>query len=93
MFFKIKYIHILLVFFFFFELNSKEIECQGAKVRIINKITTEKNFFIMPLSQTLELDNSKIIIQRCLKVEIDGKEDEIAILNHIPKSQGIKMSF
>lgn len=93
MFFKIKYIHILLVFFFFFELNSKEIECQGAKVRIINKITTEKNFFIMPLSQTLELDNSKIVIQRCLKVEIDGKEDEIAILNHIPKSQGNKDEF
>ena len=47
----------------------------------------------MPLSQTLELDNSKIIIQRCLKVEIDGKEDEIAILNHIPKSQGNKEEF
>ena len=93
MFFKIKYIHVLLVFFFFFELNSKEIECQGAKVRIINKITTEKNFFIMPLSQTLELDNSKIIIQRCLKVEIDGKEDDIAILNHIPKSQKNKEEF
>ena len=93
MFFKIKYFYILSVFFFFFELNSKEIECQGAKVRIINKITTEKNFFIMPLSQTLELDNSKIIFHRCLKVEIDGKEDEIAILNHIPKSQGNKEEF
>ncbi len=93
MFFKVKYIHIFLVSFFFFELNSKEIECQGAKVRIINKITTEKNFFIMPLSQTLELDNSKIIIQRCLKVEIDGKEDDIAILNHIPKSQKNKEEF
>ena len=82
-----------MVFFLAFELNSKEIECQGAKVRIINKITTEKNFFIMPLSQTLELDNSKIIFHRCLKVEIDGKEDEIAILNHIPKSQGNKDEF
>ena len=40
----------------------------------------------MPLSQTLELDNSKIIIHRCLKLEINGKEDEIAILNHIPNS-------
>ena len=47
----------------------------------------------MPLSQTLELDNSKIVIQRCLKVEIDGKEDEIAILNHIPKSQKNKEEF
>ena len=86
MFFKNKYKLIFLVFFLAFELNSKEIECQGAKVRIINKITTEKNFFVMPLSQTLELDNSKIIIHRCLKVEINGKEDEIAILNHIPNS-------
>ena len=47
----------------------------------------------MPLSQTLELDNSKIIFHRCLKFEIDGKEDEIAILNHIQKSQGNKEEF
>ena len=83
----------VLIFFFFFDVNSKEIECQGAKIRIINKITTEKNFFIMPLSQTLELDNSKIIIQRCLKIELDGMEDEIAILNHIPKSRSDNEEF
>ena len=47
----------------------------------------------MPLSQTLELDNSKIIIQRCLKIELDGMEDEIAILNHIPKSQSDNEEF
>ena len=47
----------------------------------------------MPLSQTLELDNSKIIIQRCLKIELDGMEDEIAILNHIPKSRSDNEEF
>ena len=41
----------------------------------------------MPLSQTLELDNAKIKILRCLKIETDGKDDEIAILNHQPKSK------
>ena len=80
-----KNIQIILIFFLFFDVNSKEIECQGAKLRIINKITTEKNFFIIPLSQTLELDNAKVRILRCLKIETDGKEDEIAILNHKPK--------
>ena len=54
-----KNIQVILIFFLFFDVNSKEIECQGAKLRIINKITTEKNFFIIPLSQTLELDNAK----------------------------------
>ena len=42
-----KYLISIYIFsrFFFSELNSKEIECQGAKLRIINKITTEKSFF------------------------------------------------
>ncbi|MEC8265528.1 MAG: DUF2155 domain-containing protein [Pseudomonadota bacterium] len=81
-----KYLISIYIFSIFFsELNSKEIECQGAKLRIINKITTEKSFFIMPLSQTLELDNATIRILRCLKIEIDGKDDEIAILNHQSK--------
>ena len=35
----------MVLIFFIFDVNSKEIECQGAKIRIINKITTEKNFF------------------------------------------------
>ncbi len=84
MIFRNKYLQFILIFFSFFEANSKEIECQGAKIRIINKITTEKNFFIMPLSQTLELDNAKVRILRCVKIETDGKDDEIAILNHQP---------
>ncbi len=87
MFLKKKYIIFTLKFLFFYEVCSKEIECQGAKLRIINKITTEKSFFIMPLSQTLELDNAKVRILRCLKVENDDMDDEIAILNHQPKVQ------
>ena len=40
-----KYLISIYIFSIFFsELNSKEIECQGAKLRIINKITTEKAF-------------------------------------------------
>ena len=75
------------VFFFFFffyiqDVNSENIECQGAKLRIINKITTQKNIYIIPLSQTLELDNAKIRVFRCIKVETDGVQDEIAILSH-----------
>ena len=87
MFLKKKYIIFTLKFLFFYEVSSKEIECQGAKIRIINKITTEKSFFIMPLSQTLELDNAKVRILRCLKVETDDMDDEIAILNHQLKVQ------
>tara|TARA_B100000524_G_scaffold317406_1_gene196406 strand:- start:378 stop:770 length:393 start_codon:yes stop_codon:yes gene_type:complete len=87
LFLKKKYIIFTLKFLFFYEVCSKEIECQGAKLRIINKITTEKSFFIMPLSQTLELDNAKVRILRCLKVENDDMDDEIAILNHQPKVQ------
>ena len=83
MFFKKKYLKAFLFCFLFFDVNSKNIEGQGVKLRIINKITTEKNIFIMPLSQTLELDNAKIKVMRCLKVD----NDEIAILNHQPKSQ------
>ena len=82
---KNKYLLITIIFFLFFEVCSKEIECQGAKLRIINKITTEKSFFVIPLSRTLELDNAKIRILRCLKVETDELNDEIAILNHQPK--------
>ena len=32
----------------------------GAKLRVINKITTELVYYDMPLYQTLDLDNAKI---------------------------------
>ena len=47
----------------------------------------------MPLSQTLELDNAKVRILRCLKVENDDMDDEIAILNHQPKVQKKTKNF
>ena len=55
---------------------ASEIECQGAKLRIINKITAEKVFYDIP-SHKLELDNAKIIIFRCVKIE-KKDDDEIA---------------
>ena len=51
-------------------------------MRIINKITTQKNTFIIPISQTLELDNAKLKVFRCVKSEMNGVQDEIAILSH-----------
>ena len=71
-------------FFFFYNQNvkSENIECQGAKLRIINKITTQKETYIIPLSQTLELDNARLKVFRCVKIEMGGVQDEIAILSH-----------
>ena len=65
-----------------FSLLASEVECQGAKIRIINKITAEKVFYDIPLSQTLELDNAKIIIFRCIKIEKEASDDEIALISH-----------
>ena len=80
---KYKYFLLFFLFSFHFEnVKSENIECQGAKLRIINKITTQKNIYIIPLSQTLELDNAKLKIFRCVKSEMNGVQDEIAILSH-----------
>ena len=61
---------------------AQEVECQGAVLRILNKTTNEKNYFTTPLSQTIELYNSSIIIHRCVKVENEGKNDEVALMTH-----------
>ena len=66
---------------------AREIECQGAILRILNKTTNEKNFFTTPLSQTIELNNSSIVIHRCVKVENEGKNDEVALLTHKLKNK------
>jgi hypothetical protein len=80
---KYKYFFLFFLFSFYFEsVKSENIECQGAKLRIINKITTQKNTYIIPLSQTLELDNAKLKVFRCVKSEMNGVQDEIAILSH-----------
>ena len=80
---KYKYFFLFFLFSFYFEsVRSENIECQGAKLRIINKITTQKNTYIIPLSQTLELDNAKLRVFRCVKIEMNDVQDEIAILSH-----------
>ena len=76
-----------------FNIESKEIDYQGATLRILNKITTEKTNYIIPLSQTLELNNAKIIVYRCLKVENDNREDEIALVSHELESYNDAESF
>jgi len=78
---------ISLIFINFSSLIAQEVECQGAVLRILNKTTNEKNYFITPLSQTIELFNSSIIIHRCVKVENEGKNDEIALISHKLKNK------
>ena len=63
-------------------LFTQEVECQGAVLRVLNKTTNEKNYFITPLSQTIELYNTSIVIHRCVKLENEGKNDEIALITH-----------
>ena len=82
-----------LIFFLKFPITASETECQGAKLRIINKITAEKVFYDIPLSQTLELDNAKIIIFRCMKIEKEGGDDEIALISHKLDSKLEKRKF
>ena len=84
---------ILLILFLKSPVLASEIECQGAKFRIINKITAEKVFYDIPLSQTLELDNAKIIILRCIKVEKEDGDDEIALVSHKLNSKLDKKKF
>ena len=68
-------------------LIALEVECQGAVLRVLNKTTNEKNYFSTPLSQTIELYNSSIVIHRCVKVENEGKNDEVALLTHKLKNK------
>ena len=63
-------------------LFAKEVECQGAVLRVLNKTTNEKNYFTTPLSQTIELHNTSIIIHRCVKLENEGQNDEVAFISH-----------
>ena len=66
---------------------AQEVECQGAVLRVLNKTTNEKNYFTTPLSQTIELYNSSIVIHRCVKLENEGKNDEIALMTHKLKNK------
>ena len=78
---------ISLILINFSSLIAEEVECQGAILRVLDKATNEKNYFTTPLSQTIELYNSSIIIHRCVKVESEGKNDEIALLTHKLKNK------
>ena len=55
-----------------------------------NKTTNEKNYFTTPLSQTIELYNSSIVIHRCVKLENEGKNDEVALMTHKLKKKSNK---
>ena len=90
---KVIYNLFFVIIFLKFPVSASENECQGAKIRIINKITAEKVFYDIPLSQTLELDNAKIIIFRCLKIENEGTDDEIALISHKLDSNSDKRNF
>ena len=90
---KVLYYTFLILFFFKSPILASENECQGAKLRVINKITSEKVFYDVPLSQTLELDNAKIIIFRCVKIENEGANDEIALISHKLNSKLDKINF
>jgi len=78
---------ISLILINFSSLIAQEVECQGAVLRVLNKTTNEKNYFSTPLSQTIDLYNSSIIIHRCIKIENEGKNDEIALISHKPKNK------
>ncbi len=82
-------IKLLVIFFIFFEysFSNENITGQGLVLRVLNKITTEKIFFIMPLSQKLELDNAEILAKSCITVENDGIPDEIALIQHKRKNK------
>ena len=69
---------------------AQEVECQGAVLRVLNKTTNEKNYFTTPLSQTIELFNTNIVIHRCLKLENEGKNDELALMTHKLKNKSNK---
>ena len=68
-------------------LFAQEVECQGAVLRVLNKTTNEKNYFTTPLSQTIELYNTSIVIHRCVKLENEGKNDEVALMTHKLKNK------
>ena len=78
---------ISLILINFSSLIAQEVECQGAVLRVLNKTTNEKKYFTTPLSQTIDLYNSSIIIHRCVKVENEGKNDEIALISHKLKNK------
>ena len=73
---------IFFAFLFNAEVFGQTLEYQGAKIRILNKDTNEKFFYNLPLSQTLEINNSTIIVHRCVKLNTKERQDDIALISH-----------
>ena len=63
--------------------KAESISGQGAVLRILNKVTTEKFYYIMPLSRKLELSNAEIIALKCYKIENDVNSYDIVLIKHI----------
>ena len=76
------YILIILAFLFNVKVFGQTFEYQGAKIRILNKDTNEKSFYNLPLSQTLEVNNTRIIVHRCVKLNTKERQDDIALISH-----------
>ena len=79
---KNSFFFIFFVFLYSADIFGQNQEYQGAKIRILNKDTTEKFFYNLPLSQTLEINNSTIIIYRCVKLNTKERQDDIALISH-----------
>ncbi|PPR42195.1 MAG: hypothetical protein CFH30_00670 [Alphaproteobacteria bacterium MarineAlpha8_Bin1] len=74
-------------------LSNEIIKGEGIVLRVLNKITTQKVYIVMPLSQKLELDNSEIIIYSCLRIENEGIPDEIALMKHTRRNENKSKDF
>ena len=57
---------IIFAFLFNVEVFCQTFEYQGAKIRILNKDTTEKFFYDLPLSQTLEINIPQLLFTGAL---------------------------
>ena len=79
---KNSFVLVFFVFLFNFEVVGQTLEYQGAKIRILNKDTTEKFFYNLPLSQTLEINNSVIVVYRCVRLNTKERQDDIALMSH-----------
>ena len=79
---KNSFVLVFFIFLFNFEVVGQTLEYQGAKIRILNKDTTEKFFYNLPLSQTLEINNSVIVVYRCVRLNTKERQDDIALMSH-----------
>ena len=73
--------------------KAESIPGQGVVLRVLNKVTTEKSYYIMPLSQRLELSNADIVALKCYKTEKEGNLDEIVLIKHISNDSKKSKNF